>query len=213
MAKESSFKNMVLTLLSITLVSSAVLAGVYELTKESIEAVRIQKINSGISNVLPPFDNNPSENVYKKFVDGDTIYVYTATKEGKDVGSAVQTFTNNGYGGKFVLMVGFLADGTINNIDVISHSETPGLGDKISPRKSGFSLQFHGKNPENYKLVVTKEGGDVDAITASTISSKAFCDAISRAYKVYREDIMKTGKWDGATGATGATGTKGATDK
>ncbi|MDR1338882.1 MAG: RnfABCDGE type electron transport complex subunit G [Prevotellaceae bacterium] len=202
MAKESSFKNMVLTLLTITFVSSAVLAGVYRLTAESIEAVRIQKINRGISEVLPPFDNNPSENVYKKYVDGDTVYVYIATKDGNSVGAAVQTFTNNGYGGRIVLLVGFLIDGTINNINVISHNETPGLGDKISPQKSEFSLQFHGKNPENYKLSVRKEGGEVNAITASTISSKAFCDAIERAYRVYREDVMKKGNWDAGTGAT-----------
>jgi electron transport complex protein RnfG len=202
MARESSFKNMALTLFVITFVSSAVLAGVYELTKDAIDEVRIRKINQGISEVLPPFDDNPTDNVYKKFVDGDTVYVYPATKDKKDVGAAVQTFTNNGYGGKFVLLVGFLADGTINNIKVISHSETPGLGDKIDPAKHGFSLQFHGKNPENYKLVVSKEGGDVDAITASTISSKAFCDAVARAYAVYREDVMKKGKWDGNTGAT-----------
>jgi electron transport complex protein RnfG len=202
MARESSFKNMTLTLFVITFVSSAVLAGVYEMTKDAIDAVRIRKINQGISEVLPPFDNNPTENVYKKFVDGDTVYVYVATKDGKDAGAAVQTFTNNGYGGKFVLLVGFLADGIINNIKVISHNETPGLGDKIDPAKHGFSLQFHGQNPETYKLVVSKEGGDVDAITASTISSKAFCDAVARAYAVYREDIMKKGEWDGNTGAT-----------
>jgi electron transport complex protein RnfG len=202
MARESSFKNMALTLFVITFVSSAVLAGVYELTKEAIDAVRIGKINQGIAEVLPAFDNNPTENVYKKFVDGDTVYAYIATKDEKDIGAAVQTFTNNGYGGKFVLLVGFLADGTINNIKVISHSETPGLGDKIDPAKHSFSLQFNGKNPESYKLVVSKEGGDVDAITASTISSKAFCDAVARAYAVYREEIMKKGKWDGNTGAT-----------
>jgi electron transport complex protein RnfG len=202
MAKESSFKNMVLTLLVITFVSSAVLAGVYEITKDAIEEVRIRKINLGISEVLPPFDNNPSENVYKKYIDGDTVYVYVATKDGNNAGAAVQTFTNNGYGGRFVLLVGFLADGTINNINVISHNETPGLGDKISPQKSGFSLQFHGKNPEDYKLAVRKEGGEVEAITASTISSKAFCDAIARAYKVFKEDVMNEGDWDGDTGAT-----------
>ncbi|MDR1886806.1 MAG: RnfABCDGE type electron transport complex subunit G [Prevotellaceae bacterium] len=193
---------MTLTLLTITFVSSAVLAGVYELTKDSIEAVRIQKINRGISDVLPPFDNNPSDDVYKKYVDGDTVYVYPATKDGNSAGAAVQTFTNNGYGGKFVLLVGFLADGTINSINVISHSETPGLGDKINPKKSGFSLQFQGKNPETYKLAVRKEGGDVEAITASTISSKAFCDAVARAYRVYREDVMKQEARDGDTGAT-----------
>jgi electron transport complex protein RnfG len=202
MAKESSFKNMVLTLLMITFVSSAVLSGVYELTKDAINEVRIRKINQGISNVLPPFDNNPSENVHKKFIDGDTVYVYIATKDDKNVGAAVQTFTNKGYGGTFVLLVGFLADGTINNINVISHSETPGLGDKIDHRKHDFSLQFHGKNPETYQLDIRKDGGDVDAITASTISSKAFCDAVARAYAVCREDIMKKGEWDGNTGAT-----------
>jgi electron transport complex protein RnfG len=202
MAKESSFKNMTLTLLTITFISSAVLAGVYELTKDAIDAVHIQKINRGISEVLPEFDNNPSENVYKKFVDGDTVYVYVATKGEKSVGAAVQTFTNNGYGGRIALLVGFLDDGTINNINVISHSETPGLGDKIDHKKHHFSLQFHGKNPETYKLVVKKEGGDVDAITASTISSKAFCDAVARAYAVYREDVLKKGQWDGNTGAT-----------
>jgi electron transport complex protein RnfG len=202
MAKESSFRNMALTLFVITLVSSAVLAGVYQLTKEAIESVRIRKINQGISEVLPPFDNNPSENVYKKFVDGDTIYVYIATKDGNNVGAAVQTFTNNGYGGKIVLLVGFLADGTINNINVISHNETPGLGDKIDPHKHDFSRQFHGQNPESYKIVVSKDGGHVDAITASTISSKAFCDAVARAYAVYREDVLKKGEWDGNTGAT-----------
>ncbi|MDR1583394.1 MAG: RnfABCDGE type electron transport complex subunit G [Prevotellaceae bacterium] len=202
MAKESSFKNMTLTLLVITFVSSGILAGVYELTKDAINAVRIQKINNGIAEVLPLFDNNPSENVYKKFVDGDTVYVYIATKDNENVGAAVQTFTNNGYGGRIVLLVGFLADGTINSINVISHNETPGLGDKIDPKKHGFSLQFHGKNPESCKLVVKKDGGDVDAITASTISSKAFCDAVSRAYSVYREDVMKKGEWDGNTGTT-----------
>ena len=202
MARESSFKNMALTLFVITFVSSAVLAGVYELTKDAIDAVRIRKINQGISEVLPPFDNNPSDSVYKKFVYGDTVYVYIATKDGQNTGAAVQTFTNCGYGGKFVLLVGFLADGTINNIKVISHNETPGLGDKIDPAKHGFSLQFHGKNPETYKLTVSREGGNVDAITASTISSKAFCDAVARAYAVYREDVMKTGEWDGNTGAT-----------
>jgi len=204
MAKVSSFKNMVLTLLVITFVSSALLAGVYELTKDSIAAVRVQKINNGISGVLPEFDNNPSENIYSKYVDGDTVYVYSATKDGKAVGSAIQTFSNNGYGGKMVLMVGFLPNGDINNVVVISHNETPGLGDKVDPKKNQkFSSQFLNKNPETFKLSVKKDGGDVDAITGTTVSSKAFTDAIARAYKVYRDDIMKLeGEWDGASGAT-----------
>jgi len=203
MAKESSFKNMVISLTMITFISSALLAGVYELTKEPLRAAQIQKINAGIASVLPEFDNNPSENVYKKFIDGDTVFVYTASKNGKEVGAAVQTFTNNGYSGKIILMVGFLVDGTINKIDVIEHNETPGLGDKIETKKSNFSAQFNNKNPENFKLWIKKDGGDIDAITATTVSSKAFADAVTRAYKVYREDIMKSEEvWDGTSGAT-----------
>ncbi|HRC93634.1 MAG TPA: RnfABCDGE type electron transport complex subunit G, partial [Tenuifilaceae bacterium] len=96
-----------------------------------------------------------------------------------------------GFGGRIELMVGFLPDGTINKITVISHKETPGLGDKIDPGKSDFSVQFEGKNPETFKVMVKKDGGDVDAITASTISSRAFCDAVNRAYKAFKEGGRK----------------------
>ncbi len=82
-------------------------------------------------------------------------------------------------------MVGFSPDGTITDIAVIQHQETPGLGDKINKSKSGFSLQFQGKNPANFKLSVEKDRGDVEAITASTISSRAYCDAVQRAYNAY----------------------------
>ena len=211
----SSFKNMLLALFATTFISSALLAGVYELTKVSIAEVKTKKIDAGIANVLPAFDNNPSENVAARFIDGDTVYIYPATgKDGTLVGLAVQTFSNNGYGGRIVLMVGFLADGTINNIDVISHSETPGLGDKIDPKKNKFSVQFRGKNPENFKLSVRKDGGDVDAISATTISSRAFCDAVDRAYRAFLEEMAKhnpvfaqkaAGYTNAASGATSQT--------
>ena len=70
-------------------------------------------------------------------------------------------------------------------------SETPGLGDKMKKSKSNFSEQFIGKDPANFKLKVKKDGGDVDAITAATISSRAFCDALQRAYDTYKENQDK----------------------
>ena len=85
-------------------------------------------------------------------------------------------------------MVGFLPDGTIRNISVLEHAETPGLGDKMEKKKSSWSEQFNGKNPESYKLQVTKDGGSVDAITAATISSRAYADAVDRAYKAYKKN-------------------------
>lgn len=193
MAKESSFKNMVLTLTIVCLVTSAFLAVAYSVTKDPIEAANKAKINNAIAGVLPEFDNNPSDDVFTVESEGKQIKVYPASKDGKTVGYAVESFTNKGFGGTIVLMVGFEADGKIFNTSVISHAETPGLGDKMQQSKSDFSLQFNGKNPADFNLSVKKDGGDVDAITASTITSRAFCDAVATAYKVF-EKIMEDKK-------------------
>lgn len=184
--KESNLKNMLIGLLTITFVASASLGGIYKLTKEPIAEAMLAKKNNAIGRVLPEFDNNPTADAYKKAVDGDTLYFYPGMKDNTQVGTAVETFTNQGFSGKIKLMVGFLPDGTINDIAVLDHEETPGLGDKIERDKSDWSVQFQGKNPETFELSVKKDGGDVDAITASTISSRAFCDAVTRAYEAFK---------------------------
>jgi len=185
--KESSFFNMVSTLVVVTMVSAVVLGSAYALTKEPIRLKELEKKNNAISAVVPGFDNTPSEEEYKLGIDGDTLRFYPAKKDGVLIGTAVETFTTKGFGGTIKLMVGFKPDGTITDIEVLQHSETPGLGDKMDKKKSNFSLQFDGKNPATFKLAVKKDHGDVDAITASTISSRAFCDAVDRAYKGYME--------------------------
>ena len=190
MAKESSFKNMVLTLLVISFFAAAALAGVYLVTLAPIGAAKAAKINEAIPKVVPTFDNNPGEEVYKMAVDGDTLRLYPARKGGKLVGTAIETFTNKGFAGHFTLMVGLMPDGTIKSVEVLAHKESPGLGDKMEKSKSNFSVQFEGKNPKTFKMMVKKDGGDVDAITASTITSRAFTDAVNRAYEAY----MKGGK-------------------
>lgn len=183
MAKRSSLKNMTVALLLITFVAAAALGAVYVFTEKPVEAARLAKINKAIAEVTPPFDNNPSDEATEVSVDGRTLRLFPAKKNGVLVGIAVETSTTKGFSGLITLMVGFLPDGTIYNTAVISHAETPGLGDKIDKRKSNFSVQFEGKHPDNFKLAVKKDGGDVDAITASTISSRAFCDAVERAYR------------------------------
>jgi electron transport complex protein RnfG len=105
-------------------------------------------------------------------------------KDDELVGTAIKTYTKNGFGGLVWLMVGFKTDGAINDISVLEQNETPGLGTKMTTAK--FKNQFNDKNPEQYKLSVTKDGGDVDAITAATISSRAFCDAVNRAHKSFK---------------------------
>jgi len=185
--KESTFMSMVTTLFVITLVAAGLLGSVYALTKEPIRLAELKKKNDAIKVVVPGFDNEPSQEVQRIFMDGDSIYLYTAREGGEILGTAVETFTNLGFGGLIKLMVGFAPDGTIIDIAVLKHSETPGLGNKMEKSKSDFSLQFMGKNPETFKLAVKKDRGDVDAITASTITSRAYCDAVARAYRAFKE--------------------------
>jgi len=184
--KESNLKNMLVALTMITLIASAALGGIYELTKEPIAAAKLEKKNNAIRQVIPDFDNNPTEEVYKHAADGDTLYFYPGKSGGNIVGTAVETFTNKGFSGEIKVMVGFLPDGTISDVVVLEHAETPGLGDKMEKSKSDWTVQFQGKDPESFRLMVTKDGGDVDAITASTISSRAFCDAVARAYETFK---------------------------
>lgn len=184
--KESNLRNMLFALLLITLVASASLGGIYQLTKEPIAAAKLEKKNNAIKQVIPEFDNSPTSEVYKEAVNGDTIYFYPGRKGEELVGTAVETFSMLGFSGEIKVMVGFLPDGTINDVAVLEHEETPGLGDKMERKKSDWSLQFQGKDPGDFRLMVKKDGGDVDAITASTISSRAFCDALSKAYEKYK---------------------------
>jgi electron transport complex protein RnfG len=179
--KESTFVNMVLTLFLVTLLSSATLGFIYELTREPIESALLYKRTMAFDIVLPEFDNNPLDEMYKVAYEKDTFNCYPAVKNGKTEGIAVET-SAQGYGGEMRLIVGFLPDGTINKVAVLENKETAGLGDKMLKSKSDWSLQFEGKNPADFKLSVTKDGGDVDAITASTITSRAYCKALQKAY-------------------------------
>ena len=108
--------------------------------------------------------------------------MYKAYKGEEYIGTAVKTYTTLGFSGKFWIMVGVDAEGKIYNTAVVEHFETPGLGDKMDESKSKFPLQFIGKDPNVFAISVKKDGGEVDAITAATISSRAFCDAVNRAF-------------------------------
>ena len=159
------------------------------MTKDPIDKAMEDAKKRAIEKVVPAFDNNPLADSYKIPSDLDSLMVYPAMKGDSAIGYAIETYTKKAFNGKFKIMVGFLPDGTIKDISVLEASETPGLGDKIKKEKSfdkktgkSWSSQFMDKNPATFKLIVKKDGGDVDAITAATISSRAFCDAVSRGY-------------------------------
>lgn len=184
--KESTFLNMVLTLFLVTLVASAALGYVYELTKGPIAAAKLQKKINAISMVVPEFDNNPNEEMFKvATAEGDSLEVYPATMGGQPVGYAIKTFTKKGFSGLIELMVGFKPEGKIHNISVLFHAETPGLGDKMTKKKSTWSEQYNEKDPASDNIKVKQDGGQIDAITASTISSRAFSDAVDRAHLAF----------------------------
>ena len=191
MAKtESTFKNMALSLTVISLVASACLGFVYELTKEPIAASVLSKKLNAISNVVPEFDNDPNAEMFRiADYNGDSLEVYPAMKGGDTIGFAVNTFTTKGFSGNISLMAGFDPDGTIIDITVLEQKETPGLGTKMAEPE--FKDQFKGVNPGGSELKVVKDGGQVDAITAATISSRAFCDAVNKAYDALQKGGLK----------------------
>ncbi len=188
MAKESTLKNMLVTLALITFIASALLGIAYAVTKKPIDEAMVAKTNSAIASVSPEFDNDPSADQFLVELSGRSYKVYPAKMGDNIEGYAVETYSS-GFGGRILLMVGFNKAGQIKGISVLSHLETPGLGDKINPSKSDFGVQFQGKNPETFKLLVSKDrtGGDVEAITAATITSRAYCDAVTTAWEVFKK--------------------------
>lgn len=189
--KESTLVSMVVTLFVIAIISSASLGFMYQLTKDPKAAAESAKQNFAIKAVSVEYDNDPLADMYEiESFDGsgEKLVCYPATKNGELASIAVKTWTKNGYGGLVRLMVGFDKSGNIINISVLEQKETPGLGTKMTQAK--FKDQYNGKNPGTNNLSVKKDGGEVDAITAATISSRAFSDAVTRAYK----SLEKAGK-------------------
>jgi Na+-translocating ferredoxin:NAD+ oxidoreductase subunit G len=186
----STFRNMVLSLTIISMGAAACLSFVYVITKEPIAASALKKKLDAIRMVVPDFDNNPYEDAFKVAVDNtDSLEVYPAKKDGTIIAYAVNTFTKLGFSGNINLMAGFRTDGSIINIVVLEQKETPGLGAKMN--ESSFRDQFRDKNPAEFRIKVKKDGGNVDAITAATISSRAFCDAVQKAYVAIQKGDRK----------------------
>ena len=189
---QSNLLNMVLSLTIIALVAAAALGGMYLLTKEPIEKAKQEKQTAAINSVLPQIDGirlaepevQEGYTIHRAYV-GDSL-----------AGAAVET-SSNGFGGVIRLMVGFDTEGNIVNYEVLEHAETPGLGSHMGVwfKTDKNQQSIIGKTPAATKLIVSKDGGDVDAITAATISSRAFLSAVQSAYDAF----MKPDAWSGAS--------------
>jgi len=184
----STFINMIISLTLVSLVAGVSLAFMNEITKEPKAEARKQKKIMAIKSVLNIVNNNPfEEKISFGIGEKDSLDFYIGRNNDYINGIAISTFSNKGYNGLIKLMVGFDVKGEIIDISVLFQKETPGLGTKMNTKS--FLNQYRGKNPSKWKVKVKKDGGETDAITGATISSRAFNDAVQKAYVVFEKEI------------------------
>ena len=180
---KSSLKNMVLVMFCITLIASLCVGVVNMITEEPIAKAKAQAVQDALAEVLPEFDKTEKS---EHTADGLQIVAYKATKGVDVVGYAIESATKNGFSGLVRIMVGFDKAGTILNVKVLEQAETPGLGAKMTEEGNPLLASIQGKEAPKTNLKVKKDGGDVDALTAATISSRAYAEAVARAYSVFK---------------------------
>lgn len=180
MAAKSSFRNMVLCLFAVCLVCSAILGLTYTGTKAPIEEASRKALVEALALVLPDSVEISAEARTAGF-EGTEYEYYTASSDGAVKACAVTSVTN-GFGGPLTVLVGVYTDGKVCGTKVLSHTETPGLGARCATDTS-FIDQFAGFDG---RLKVRKDGGDIDAITASTITSRAYTLAVDNAVKLVK---------------------------
>lgn len=175
---ESTFVNMVVVLTLITLIVAGGLGAMYMVTEEPIAEAQKAKQEAAIREVLPEYDHVDTaivmneQKVYRAF-----------TADNKIVGLAIETWAS-GFGGTIKVMVGIDAKGNIVNYSLLEHAETPGLGSKLDTWFKDKS-DIRGTSIANRPLMVSKDKGEFDAITAATISSRAFLESINKAAETY----------------------------
>ena len=186
---ESSLLNMVLVLTSVAVIMGGILAFVNHLTEGPIGEQKAKALADGIKSVMGVDEITVSntDTVRQNVAGKELTYVIYQTKDakGNDLGAAVES-TTGGFGGDLKVLVGFDPEGKILGYTLLEHAETPGLGAKADKWfQKGEKGDIIGKSPAE-PLVVSKDGGQVDAITASTITSRAFLLAVNNAYNAYK---------------------------
>jgi electron transport complex protein RnfG len=198
----------------ISFVATALMAWVFVITEAPIAAAQQQKNTAALSQVLPAFDNQPLQEA----VTLNGVTFYTARKDGQIAGFAGETISTKGYAGEINVLAGLKPDGTITTVLVTKQSETPGLGTVVAERvrEKTISGVIAGKKetglPPNRILdqfngmkavagqtpwAVKKDGGELDAITGATITSRAVGGAvfaIAETFAQNKEQLLKETK-------------------
>jgi electron transport complex protein RnfG len=168
-------------------VSVGLLIGVNAFTKPKIaEAERLALLQT-INQVMPAerYNNSLIEDSIEveapEFLGANQTRIYRARLDNQPAGLVIETIAPNGYSGNIYLLVGVLADGTVAGVRVLSHRETPGLGDKIELRKDNWILSFNGKNlttDNARRWAVRRDRGEFDQFTGATITPRAIVGAV-----------------------------------
>ena len=220
---KSSLKNMVLVLFTITAVSALLVGLVHNITKDVIAQTEEKAKNEAKYKVLNTSESNAmvlADSVINKGTDYEVVVSIVEFKnDATKMGYAVEapSITKSGYGGRIKLMVGFVEEGdnlTISGVEVLSQNETPGLGANMTKPDNALLKSILAKDPAELNFKVKKDNGSFDSLTGSTISSRAYANAVETAYAGYlkakgllnAEDVNTT---SGATNdtASGATNT------
>ena len=199
---------LVLSTAIISCVAAALLAWVFLITEAPIKAAMQQKTNAALQLVLPIFDNQPADEA----VSLDDVKFYVARKDGAIVGFAGETVSNKGYGGEITVLAGVKMDGTVGTVLVTKQTETPGLGTVVCGRTREKTLsglikgiketglppnkildQFNGMKATVGEMpwAVKKDGGNLDAITGATITSRAVGGAVFAIAEAFAQNSAK----------------------
>lgn len=189
---------MILSLGLIGIVAGGLLGGMYAITKEPIEAAEKRQLTASIAEVAPSFTNSPEADCDIISLDGKDFIIYPAYDGDRLNGAAVLGYSMDGFSGEVAVLCGFEANGDVKDYRVIRHAETPGLGAKMEEwfHDPTGARSVIGKNPSVQAFYVTKDkdkGGEIDAITAATISSRAFLGVMRQAYEAYRSYASEKG--------------------
>lgn len=180
---ESTLTNMLVVLTCVSLVAALALALVNKVTAEPIAKAQKAKTDAAIKAVLPAHDQ-----LKEIEIEGNHC-TEAVDAEGRMVGMAIEAKSSKGFGGDLVAMVGFDAEGKVTGYQILQTAETPGLGAKAGEWfQAGNKGSIIGMNPAT-ALSVKKDGGQVDAISGSTITSRAFCEIINNAYQIFQKGV------------------------
>jgi electron transport complex protein RnfG len=185
-------------LMVVGMVATAILAVTESATRAPIAEAKQQETLRMLQMVLPEgFDNQPVNDTItladKRLNRKEKpVIFYRGRKGASNLGVAYVVTAPDGYSGDIEIMMSVLPSATVHLVQIVAHNETPGLGDKIMPSKGDWIKSFIGKNQDNIRWRVKKDGGDFDQFAGATITPRAVVNAVKRGldYFVEKKEII-----------------------